>query len=188
MKGEKGKWKGDKVGMDQRKMLRLKLLITPIFILIALACATHSNRSYEQTVAGWKSYKDVAKWMGRHFSYDMARWRESESKILIPRSPEETFKLQSGLCQDGAFFVEDALNRIAPSYKAKLVFIENRPYEDNHLVCSFRKNGRLFIMDYSTAYRNMIGVHGPYNSLDEYKEFYESNHPKVRHVQSIRYW
>ena len=174
--------------MNQKRMLKSKFLITPIIILIALACTTNSKKTYEQTVAGWKSYKDVGRWMDRHFSYDMARWRESEVKFLIPRSPEETFKLRSGLCHDGAYFVKDALDRIDPSYEAKLVFIENRPYEDNHLVCSFSKDGKLFIMDYSTAYRNMVGVHGPYNSLDEYKKFYENNHPKVRHIRSIRYW
>ena len=174
--------------INQKSMIKFRFLITPIFILILLACATGPKKTYEETVWEWKSYKDVAKWMDRHFSYDMRRLREVEGKFPIPRSPKETFELKSGVCHDGAYFAKDVLNRIDPSYEAKVVFIENRPYEDNHLVCSFRKDGKLFIMDYSTAYRNMVGVHGPYNSLDEYKKFYENNHPKVRHIRSIRYW
>jgi hypothetical protein len=69
-----------------------------------------------------------------------------------------------------------------------VVFIENRPYAVNHFVCSFKKEGKLFIMDYGTPYRNMVGVHGPFNSLEDYKKFYERFHPNVKRVQSIRYW
>ena len=174
--------------INQKSMIKFRLLITPIFILILFACATTPKKTYEETVSDWKSYKDVAKWMSRHFSYDMARFREVEGKSPIPRSPEETFKLKSGVCYDGAYFVKDVLNRIAPSYEAKVVFIENRPYAVNHFVCSFTKDGKLFIMDYATAHMNMVGVHGPYNSLDEFKKFYERNHPKVIQVLSIRYW
>lgn len=172
---------------NQKSMMKLRFLTIPVFILVLFACATVSKRIYEETVSEWKSYEDVAKWMRRHFSYDMARFREVEGKLPDPRSPEETFKLKSGVCYDGAYLVKDALNRIDPSYEARVVFIQNSPYAGNHFVCSFKKNGKLFIMDYSTAYINMVGVHGPYNSLDEYKKFIE-RYPKFRHVQSIRYW
>jgi len=174
--------------INQRSMMRLRLLSLPIFIFILFACATIPTKTYEETVLEWKSYKDVAKWMDRYFTYDMARLKETEGRWPSPRSPEETFKLRSGVCHDASFFEKETLNRINPSYEAKMVFIENRPYDVNHFVCSFEAEGKLYIMDYGTYYKNMVGVHGPYNSLDEYKKFYERYHPKVRHVQSIRYW
>jgi hypothetical protein len=177
-----------KFKINQKYVIKFRLLIIPIFILTLFACATTPTKTYNETVLEWKSHKDVAKWMGRHFTYDMTRFRETEGMYPISRSPEETFKLKSGVCYDGAYFVRDVLNRMDPSYEAQVVFIENRPYAVNHFVTSFKKDGKLFIMDYATTYRNMVGVHGPYNSLDEYKKFYERNHPKVKHVQSIRYW
>jgi hypothetical protein len=32
-------------------------------------------------------------------------------------------------------------------------------------------------MDYGASYRSLIGVHGPYNSLEDYKKFLERNGP-----------
>jgi hypothetical protein len=177
--------------MNQIKIIGLRYKFLPIFIFILSACASVPIKSYNETFSEWKSYKDVARWMARHFSYDMVRFRETEGKgplVVPPRTPRETFSLRSGVCYDAAVFAKETLNLIDPSYEAKLVFIENRPYAFNHFVCSFKKDGKLFIMDYGTPYRNMVGVHGPYNSLDEYKKFYERYHPKARHVQSIRYW
>jgi hypothetical protein len=171
--------------------MKLRLLLIPIFILILFACATVPTKTYEETVSQWKSYEDVAKWMRLHFSYDIARFKETEGKgplLVPPRMPEQTFRFKSGCCYDGAFFVKDALNRINPAYDAKVVFIENRPYAINHFVCSFKKGDKIYIMDYATYYQNMIGTYGPYNSLEEYKKFYERYHPKVKHVQSVRYW
>jgi hypothetical protein len=57
----------------------------------------------------------------------------------------------------------------------------------NHYVCSFKKEGKLFIMDYGTPYKMMVGVHGPFNSLREYKVFFEKNHPVIKNVQDITY-
>jgi hypothetical protein len=125
-----------------------------------------------------------------HFSYDMERAREVKGKSPIPRLPEETYKLKTGVCYDAAYFLKDVLNRIGPSYEAKVVFIENSPYPAvlHDFVCSFKKEGKLFIMHYGTIHMNLVGVHGPYNSLDEFKKFYERNHPKAIQVLSIRYW
>ena len=179
-----------KFRLNERYPAKLRLLILPISILILFACATVPIKSYDETVPEWKSHKDIERWMNRHFTYDMARLKEAEGKgplLVPPRTPQETFRLKSGVCYDAAFFVKETLNRIDPSYKAKIVFIENRPYTIDHFVCSFEKDEKLFIMDYG-SYRNMYGIHGPFNSLDDYKKYFERNHPKVKHVQSIRYW
>lgn len=166
----------------------MKAICLGFCFLILFGCATVPLKNYEETVLEWNSYKDVARWMSIHFSYDMVRFRVVEGRFPIPRLPEETFKLKSGVCYDAAIFARDTLNRIDPSYKAKMVFIENRPYAVNHFVCSFERDEKIFIMDYGTPYRNMVGVHGPYNSLDEYKKFYERYHPRVKHVRSISYF
>jgi len=179
-----------KFKMNPKGLMRLRLNFLLIFIVILFACATIPTKTYEETISEWKSYKDVATWMDRHFSYDMARFREAEGRgpSYVPtRKPEETFKLKSGVCYDAAFFAKITLNLIDSSYEAKVVFIENRPYGVNHYVCSFEKGGKLFIMDYGTRYRNMVGVHGPFNSLEEYKKYYERHHPTNKHVQAIYY-
>jgi hypothetical protein len=49
-------------------------------------------------------------------------------------------------------------------------------------VFSFKKEGKLFIMDYGTPYEEITGVHGPYDSLDEYKKFYP---PEKRQVEGL---
>jgi len=65
------------------------------------------------------------------------------------------------------------------------VVILIRPYGNNHYVCSFKKDGKLYIMDYGTPYKTVTGLHGPYNSLEEYKQFYEKNHPMKRRIEAI---
>ena len=170
--------------INQKHILKVRFLVLPIFIVIAFACATVPTKTYEETVSQWKSYKDVDKWMRSHYSYDIKRAKESAGKSRpTPRSPEETFKLKSGVCFDSAYFLKDVLNRIDPSYEAKVVKVEVSPFPTffHDIVCSFNKEGKLFIMmQYGSMFSNMVGVHGPFNSLDEFKKYYESNHPKVK--------
>jgi hypothetical protein len=174
--------------INQRDILKLRFLILPMSILILFACVTVPSKTYEETILQWKSYDDVAKWMKENFSYDINRAKEAvRTRSIIVRTPKETFELKSGVCFDAARFAKEMLDCIDPSYEAQIVYIENRPYEIDHYVCSFKKDNRLYILDYGTFYRNMVGTHGPFNSLEEYKKFYERNHPKVKKVQSISY-
>lgn len=143
-------------------------------------------RSYDETVSGWKTYKDLEKWMAKDFSFDTERFRRFEGTLPPPRTPEETFKLKSGIYIDAAIFAKATLNRIDPSYQAKIVVLLI-PGGANHYVCSFKKEGKLFIMDYGTPYKAVDGVRGPFNSLEEYKGFFEKNHPIIKHVQAITY-
>jgi hypothetical protein len=175
---------------NQKKTRRSRFKFLPIFFfLILFACATVPTKTYDETVSQWKSYNDVAKWMSWNFSYDTARLKEAVRNFssLSVRTAKETFELKSGLCFDAARFAKETLDRIDPLYDSQIVYIKNRPYEIDHFVCSFKKDNKLYIMDYGTYYRNMIGIHGPFKSLEEYKEFYERNHPKVKKVQSISY-
>jgi len=145
------------------------------------------EKTYDETVSEWESYQDMVKWMENDFSFDKERFEKFEGTLPMPRTPQETFRLKSGIYIDAAMFSKEVLNRIDPSYKAQIVILVIRPYGSNHYVCSFRKEGKLFIMDYGTPYKEVTGIHGPYSSLEEYKKFYEKNHPMKREIEAITY-
>ena len=145
------------------------------------------EKTYDETVSEWKSYQDLVKWMENDFSFDMERYERFEGTLPIPRTPEKTFQLKSGIYIDAAMFLKETLNRINPSYKAQIVILIIRPYGFNHYVCSFRKDGKLFIMDYGTPYKEVTGIRGPYSSLEEYKRFYEEHHPMKGKIEAITY-
>jgi hypothetical protein len=142
------------------------------------------EKTYDETVSEWKSYQDLVKWMEDDFSVDIQRL---ERRSPVPRAPKETFRLKSGVDIDVAMFLKEALNRINPSYQAQIVVVIIRPNVFNRYVCSFKKDGKLFIMDYGTPYREVTGVHGPYDSLEEYKEFYEKHNPTKKVIEGIIY-
>ncbi len=143
------------------------------------------EKTYAETISEWRSYQDLVKWMEKDFSFEAERYKKFEGTLPTPRTPEETFQLKSGIYIDAAEFSKRSLNQINPSYQAQTVVIVVRPSVFNHYVCSFKKEGKLFIMDYGTPYKEITGVHGPYDSLDEYKKFYEKHHPEKRQVEGI---
>jgi hypothetical protein len=171
---------------NQRKTLGFKSKCILIFCLFLAACGIIFVKSYDETVSRWKSHKDLEKWMENEFSFDADRFERFKGTLPPPRTPEETFKLKSSIYIDAAIFAKEALNRIEPSYKAQIVVLLIGRGA-NHYVCSFRREGKLFIMDYGTPYREVTGVHGPYHSLEEYKKFYEKYHPIKRKIEAIVY-
>jgi len=144
-------------------------------------------KTYAETGSQWKSYQDLVRWMEKEFSLDLDRFKRYEGKFPPPRTPEETFHLRSGIYVDATVLAKETLNRINPSYKARIVVIIMRPYGYNHYVCSFRDGGKIWIMDYGTPYREVTGLLGPYNSLEEYRVFYEKNHPSKRRIEAVTY-
>jgi hypothetical protein len=146
-----------------------------------------SEKTYDETVSEWKSYQDLAKWMENDFSFDKDRYGKFEGTLPVPRTPEETFQLKSGIYIDAAMFLKETLNRINPSYKAQIVILITRPSGFNHYACSFKKDGKIFIMDYGNPYKEVTGVHGPYSSLEEYKKFYEKHHPMKGEIEAITF-
>jgi len=145
------------------------------------------QKTYDETVSEWKSYQDLVKWMENDFSFDKERYEKFSGTLPVPRSPEETFQLKSGIYIDAAVFLKEILNRMNPSYQAQIVILIMRRHGFNHYACSFRKEGKLFIMDYGTPYKEITGVHGPYGSLEEYKKFYEKHHPMIGEIEAITY-
>ncbi len=187
-------------GIAARMRLIFKTL--PICFLIILSCEKTqvrtsperayseklaSEKSYVKKVTHWKSYEDLVRWMEKDFSVDMERYKKFEGTLPVPRAPRETFQLKSGIYIDAAVFAEESLNRIDPSYKAQVVVLITRPSGLNHYVCSFKKEGKIFIMDYGTPYKELTGLRGPYASLEGYKKFYEENHPRKIRVEAITY-
>jgi len=131
--------------------------------------ATVKPVSYNETVAQWASYKDVANWMTKNFRHKKVSGRTRWD----PQTPEQTFRSERGDCQDGANFARDALNRINPDYRANIVFVRNKLGPPHHWVTAFTVVDKLYIMNYATgpAWESMQGTHGPYESLTEYKKF-----------------
>jgi hypothetical protein len=179
----------------KRAGIRVEYITLSILIFILFGCA-HTQvakwipflgKTYTETVSEWKSYKDVLKWMEKDFSFDKERYKKYEGTLPPPRTSEETFKLRSGIYIDAASFLKETLNRINPSYNARMVVLVFRPSRFNHYVCSFKTEGKLFIIDYGTPYREVTGVHGPFHSLEDYKEFYEKYHPIKRKMEGVVY-
>jgi len=145
------------------------------------------QETYDETISGWKSYEDVVKWMTNDFSFDKERYEKFEGTLPVPRTPQETFQLKSGIYIDAAMFLKETLNRVNPSYKALIVILMTRPSGFNHYACSLKKDGKIFIMDYGTPYKEVTGIHGPYSTLEEYRTFYQKHLPIKREIEAITY-
>lgn len=146
-----------------------------------------AEKTYDETLPGWKSYQDLAKWMQNDFAVDKDRYEKFQGRLPLPRTPEETFQLRSGTNIDAAYFSKESLLRINPAYDARIAVLLIRPNIFNHYVCSLTVDGKIYIMDYGSPYREVTGVHGPYHSLEEYQKFYEQHHPLKRKVEAITY-
>jgi uncharacterized protein YceK len=153
-----------------------KMWLIAIVIMVLSGCATIPAKPYEEAISGWKSYTDVVKWMSENFVYDQALLAEHiRHHDGTVRSPRVTFKLKSGVCWDGARLVKETLDVINPAYEAQIVYLNNGR-DIPHYVCSFKVDGKLYIMDYSTAYSDMVGIFGPFDSLEGYRTFYAGHH------------
>lgn len=163
--------------MTKMRALRLLLIcVTGLFATLAQA----QDADYEKTVAQWKRYEDVGNWLERNFVFDherlnavIASTRADGPSGLLAHKPATTFIEKRGYCTDSANFATQALNRINPDYQARLVFIKNRYGQPHHWVTGFMLNGKIMVMDYGAApeWSGMRGVHGPYESLDQYRAF-----------------
>lgn len=154
-----------------------------ISLLILSFSGFASDKAYDQTVSSWKSYEDVGKWLNRNFSFDKDRQKAIQLRLksqgptgLLVRAPDKFFENSRGYCADSANFALRSLNRIDSKYNARWVFVENAKGRPNHWVTAFDHNGKLYIMDYGAGdkWQPMQGVHGPYDSLEEYRRFLAS--------------
>ena len=81
-----------------------KILLSLFFFaytLVLFACASVPLQSYDEVVSQWRSYDDVANWMGRYYSYDLKKFKNS-LEIYSPenpppvKTPRESFEEKSG--------------------------------------------------------------------------------------------
>jgi len=160
-----------------------------IALCISLLCVSltvfSGESTYEDAVSSWNSHKDVGDWLGSNFSFDKSRQRSILKRLksqgppgLLIRSPSKLYENSFGYCADAANFSIKTLNKMAPAYNARWVFIWNQKGPPHHWVAAFDFEKNLYIMDYGTGkkWEAMQGTHGPYTSLEEYREFLASLH------------
>lgn len=185
----------------------MKNLIYGIISIVILAGLSGCGKiqPYPQTVKNWNSHEDIARWMQDNWSFDKPSQRRLLQKIKKLRSkgadilsltaddisltPEESYNRSKGHCADAAILIKDALNKINPSYKAKIIFIKNIYGPPHHWATGFYINDKLHIMDYGAGpyWSDMTGTHGPYNSLDDYGSFLKSINARGFKFESVRW-
>ncbi|CUW41742.1 conserved protein of unknown function [Magnetospirillum sp. XM-1] len=161
-------------------MNRLLLVLAMVLTAFAGSNAWAQASAYDSAVQSWKSYREVADWLNTYYTFDHSRLSQmlkqrgqGGAAALRTREPAKTFEIRSGYCTDAAGFAITSLNRINPDYKAGYVFIRNGSGSTHHWVAGFHVDGKIYVMDYgpSSEWKQMRGVHGPYDSLDEYQTF-----------------
>lgn len=160
-----------------------RLLVLFWFALVQASGAFAQDKDYEAAVSSWTSHEDVARWLEGNFVFDpgrlnvvLNRTRSSGPAGLLARKPSGTYEQKSGYCTDSANFARQALNAINPAYKAQFVFIKNQYGQPHHWVTGFVVNEKIMVMDYGAGpeWKAMKGVHGPYDSLEQYAEYLRS--------------
>lgn len=147
---------------------------------LAAASAMAADSKYDAEVLTWKTHEDVALWLKSNFVFDKSRQaqvlrqlKETGPDMVLTRKPETLFESRNGYCRDSAGFAKDALNKISPDYKARYIFIKNNAGSTNHWVTGFMVDHKLYVIDYGAGkhWEAIEGVHGPYESLEGYKDF-----------------
>lgn len=166
-------------------MNRLKTALLSLMLVAGLLAASSAQAAptYEETLAGWKSYEDVGKWMADNFSFNSTRLDQAQDRVqamgpkgLLAHAPEKTFASRQGYCVDAAHFAIQSLNRVNPEYNARYIFIRNGSSATHHWVAGFMVGGKIMVMDYGPGneWRAIRGIHGPYDSLQQYQSYLRS--------------
>lgn len=176
--------------------MRFVLLGLLCLALLTLAPNVYAD-DYNATVSKWTSYKDVGAWLEGNFNFSTSRQKTIQKRLkqqgpsgLLIRNPQTLFKDRSGYCADSAHFALDALGKISPEYNSRWVFVKNSiKGKANHWVTGFSVDGKLYIMDYGAGHNwdAMNGIHGPYDSLSEYRDFLASLNIKGFSVAEVRW-
>ena len=159
-------------------MTNLLTILLSLFLLSGCTTVPYKDATYS-----WKSYEDVGKWLDSNFTFDNDRSRTITKRLkaqgpsgLLVKSPEKLYKYSYGYCADAANFAITNINAIDSNYNARWVFVLNSLGRPHHWVTAFNYQSKLYIMDYGAGpkWSSMNGVHGPYNSLDEYRDYLSS--------------
>jgi len=160
------------------------LTVTALAFMVAAGLSSAHADEYASTVSTWTSYKDVGAWLDENFKFSSRRQKAIRSRLakqgpvgILIRNPETLFKDKVGYCADAAHFALDALGKISPEYNPGWVFVENAVKgKPNHWVTGFTVGTKLYIMDYGAGHNwdALNGIHGPYDTLNDYKGFLAS--------------
>lgn len=184
-----------------------KIIFGIIVIAISLGLTGCGKTTpYPQAVESWKSYKDVASYMQNNFKFstnrqdefkkDLGKYRKKNNGYMqdftvveLSLKPIDTYNNGGGFCGDSAILIKDALNKVNPNYNAKIIFIWNDNGQPHHWVTGFYVEDQLYVMDYGAGphWKEMMGTHGPYDSLNEYGDFLASINAKGFKFGSVRW-
>lgn len=151
--------------------------------------------SYDDTIAKWKSDKDVGQWLEKNFRFDTGRQKTFQGRLKSEgpsahryQNPSKLFETKSGYCVDAANFAHVSLGKISPEYAPRWIFIKNAlPGKSSHWVTGYTVGGKLYVMDYGAGHGwgALNGIHGPYNSLDDYAAFVSKLNLKGFKLESV---
>lgn len=152
---------------------------------------------YNTIINNWKSHNDVANWIKDEWKFSGQDAQRVANKIrregpqIIPaKSAEETYINPQGWCKDAANFGIETLNKMDARYKAKYIFIKNKKGPPHHWVTGFKKDGKVYVIDFGAGshWGDMMGTHGPYDSLDGYRDFLSKIHHNNFELGSLDWW
>jgi len=173
-------------------MLRLAIL-TLVFVAWMFPAQAGN---FDDTVAAWTSAEDVGVWLKDNFKFDQKRQKIIQKRLkqsgpsgLLVRAPAATFDTPKGYCADAAYFALVSLNTINPEYNARWIFVKNAKGKPNHWVTGFTVDEKLYVMDYGAGshWKKMIGLHGPYETLEGYADFLASLNIKRFSVGEVKW-
>ena len=138
--------------------------------------------SYEHALHVWKSPEDIASWIARNFSYDMARAMRLSETQRVKNShfsiytPSEFFATKGGVCVDLSRFGVEALRCIDPQSDPKFLMIEFSPMLITgntlrlHWLVSFKRDGQTYFFADSERPGHIAG---PYKDTSNFIHDYE---------------
>ncbi len=136
---------------------------------------------YLETIGRWKSIEHINQWIGQNFHYDMSRAialgsKRNEGPKTTIFTPEEFFKVKSGICVDLSRFDFETLKKVDPEVEAYYLMIDFEPIEiqgsiiRKHWVLAYKLKDQFYI----TADSKVPGtISGPYDTIQDFITGYE---------------
>lgn len=147
---------------------------------------------YLEAISTWKSIEQINQWIGQNFHYDMSRAEALGSKRNKgPKTtiftPEEFFKVKSGICVDLSRFAFETLKKVDPELEAYYLMIDFEPIEiqgsiiRKHWVLAYKLKDQFYI----TADSKVPGtISGPYDTIQDFITGYEKF--RERKIESFK--
>lgn len=147
---------------------------------------------YSEAISNWKSIEHINQWIGQNFHYDMSRAialgsKRNEGPKTTIFSPEEFFRVKSGICVDLSRFAFETLKRVNPEIEAYYLMIDFEPIEiqgsviRKHWVLAYKMKNQFYI----TADSKVPGtISGPHDTIQDFITGYEKF--RERKIESFK--